>query len=202
MDVADEGKSPTCASDRLHTMADIKIPTVGESISTALISTWHKSDGEAVAVGDLLLTLETDKVSTELLADAEGVLRIGVPAGTEVAIGAVVGAIEAGGVVKPAASPPAAAPVPAQSAKEAMAIPAAADDRALAIAEPLPKPVAPAPAIVVPGAGTASVSSTSAAPEAAAPGILQIVAPLGAGCRRCGAKLPRIWWRRNRPRRF
>jgi 2-oxoglutarate dehydrogenase E2 component (dihydrolipoamide succinyltransferase) len=103
-------------------MPDIKIPTVGESISTAVISTWHRADGEAVAVGDLLLTLETDKVSTELSADAAGVLRIGVPAGSEVAIGAVVGRIEEGAVV-PAAAPAAA---PAEEKPERAAAPVVA----------------------------------------------------------------------------
>ena len=77
---------------------EIKIPSVGESISTGLISTWHKADGAAVAVGDLLLTLDTDKVSTEIQADFAGTLKIAVAAGTEVAIGSVVGEILEGAV--------------------------------------------------------------------------------------------------------
>ena len=82
-------------------MPAIKIPTVGESISTALVSAWHKQDGEPVAAGDVLLTLETDKVSTELTADAGGVLRIKVPAGEEVPVGTVVGEIEPDGGTAP-----------------------------------------------------------------------------------------------------
>jgi 2-oxoglutarate dehydrogenase E2 component (dihydrolipoamide succinyltransferase) len=78
-------------------MADIKIPTVGESISTALISAWQKQDGDNVAAGDVLLTLETDKVSTELTAESPGVLHIKVQAGEEVPVGTVVGSIEADG---------------------------------------------------------------------------------------------------------
>ena len=70
---------------------EVKIPAVGESITSGLISTWHKNEGDAVAAGDVLLTLETDKVSTELTAERGGVLKIKVPAGTEVKIGEVVG---------------------------------------------------------------------------------------------------------------
>ena len=84
-------------------MPDIKIPAVGESIATALISLWHKADGAAVAVGDVLLTLETDKVSTDLTADAAGTLKIDVPAGTEVPIGTVVGKIDES--AQPSAAP-------------------------------------------------------------------------------------------------
>jgi 2-oxoglutarate dehydrogenase E2 component (dihydrolipoamide succinyltransferase) len=87
---------------------EVKIPAVGESITSGLISTWHKNDGDTVASGDVLLTLETDKVSTELTAERAGVLRIKVPAGTEVKIGEVVGSIEEAGA---AAVPPASAPV-------------------------------------------------------------------------------------------
>ena len=72
----------------------IKIPSVGESIESGLLSVWHKQDGEAVAAGDALFTLETDKVSTEIPAEKAGVLHILVQQGEEVKIGAVVGTIE------------------------------------------------------------------------------------------------------------
>lgn len=94
---------------------EIKIPAVGESITSGLISTWHKNDGEAVNAGDVLLTLETDKVSTELTAERAGVLHIIAPEGTEVKIGEVVGSIEEGQGV--AAKPePSAAPKGAETA--------------------------------------------------------------------------------------
>jgi len=73
---------------------EIKIPAVGESITTGLLSVWHKNDGEAVQAGDALLTLETDKVSTEITAEKPGTLRVKVPAGSEVKIGEVVGTID------------------------------------------------------------------------------------------------------------
>lgn len=94
---------------------EIKIPAVGESITSGLISTWHKNDGDAVNAGDVLLTLETDKVSTELTAERAGVLHIIAPEGTEVKIGEVVGSIEEGQGV--AATPePSAAPKGAETA--------------------------------------------------------------------------------------
>ena len=76
---------------------DVKIPSVGESITSGLLSTWHKNDGDTVAVGDVLLTLETDKVSTEIQAEKAGTLRIKAAAGSEVKIGEVVATIEEGG---------------------------------------------------------------------------------------------------------
>jgi 2-oxoglutarate dehydrogenase E2 component (dihydrolipoamide succinyltransferase) len=74
----------------------VKIPAVGESITSAVLSTWHKADGEAVSKGDTLLTIDTDKVSTDLVAEGAGILSIKVPAGQEVAIGEVVAEIAEG----------------------------------------------------------------------------------------------------------
>jgi 2-oxoglutarate dehydrogenase E2 component (dihydrolipoamide succinyltransferase) len=88
--------------------AEIKVPAVGESISSGIISLWHRKDGEYVRAGDLLFTLDTDKVSTEVAAQAAGLVRIKVPADTEVKIGEVVGLIE--DAPEPAASAPVAAP--------------------------------------------------------------------------------------------
>ncbi len=76
---------------------EVKIPAVGESISSGVIAEWHKKSGEAVKSGDLLLTLETDKISTEITAEAEGVLAIEAEEGEEVQIGAVVATIDENG---------------------------------------------------------------------------------------------------------
>ena len=73
---------------------EIKIPAVGESITSGLLSVWHKNDGDVVQEGEALFTLETDKVSTEITAEKAGTLRIKAPAGSEVKIGEVVGALE------------------------------------------------------------------------------------------------------------
>ncbi|MGB8166468.1 MAG: 2-oxoglutarate dehydrogenase complex dihydrolipoyllysine-residue succinyltransferase [Chthoniobacteraceae bacterium] len=83
---------------------EIKIPAVGESITSGLLSTWHKNDGDAVTAGEPLFTLETDKVSTEITAEKAGTLRVKVAAGSEVKIGEVVGAIEEGTAAKPEAA--------------------------------------------------------------------------------------------------
>jgi 2-oxoglutarate dehydrogenase E2 component (dihydrolipoamide succinyltransferase) len=75
---------------------EVKIPAVGESITSGLLSVWHKNDGDAVAAGDALFTLETDKVSTEITAEKAGTLHVKAPAGSEVKIGEVVATIEEG----------------------------------------------------------------------------------------------------------
>ncbi|MDC0049805.1 2-oxoglutarate dehydrogenase complex dihydrolipoyllysine-residue succinyltransferase [Verrucomicrobia bacterium] len=72
---------------------DIRIPSVGESVSSGLIAQWHKNNGDSVNIGDLLLTLDTDKISTEIAADSAGNLQILVTEGEEVSIGSVVGRI-------------------------------------------------------------------------------------------------------------
>ena len=76
--------------------SEVKVPAVGESITTGLLSVWHKKDGDAVSSGEVLFTLETDKVSTEVNATESGTLKIQVPEGEEVKIGQVVATIEAG----------------------------------------------------------------------------------------------------------
>ena len=70
------------------------VPTVGESITSGVISAWHKKDGDTVAVGDLLFTLDTDKVSSEVTALEAGVLKTKVAEGAEVQIGQTVAEID------------------------------------------------------------------------------------------------------------
>src|SRR5207248_79142 len=74
--------------------AEVKIPAVGESISSGVVSVWHKKSGEYVNAGDALFTLETDKVSTEIVAEKAGLLETRVPEGQEVKIGEVVATID------------------------------------------------------------------------------------------------------------
>src|SRR5450432_742321 len=73
---------------------EVKIPPVGESISSGVVSVWHKKSGEYVNAGDALLTLETDKVSTEITAEKAGLLETRVAEGQEVKIGEVVAMID------------------------------------------------------------------------------------------------------------
>ncbi len=73
---------------------EVKIPPVGESITSGVVSVWHKKSGEYVERGEALLTLETDKVSTEITAEKAGVLETRVEEGQEVKIGEVVALID------------------------------------------------------------------------------------------------------------
>jgi 2-oxoglutarate dehydrogenase E2 component (dihydrolipoamide succinyltransferase) len=73
---------------------EVKIPAVGESITSGVVSAWHKKSGEFVNEGEALFTLETDKVSTEIVAEKSGVLETKVPEGREVKIGEVVAIID------------------------------------------------------------------------------------------------------------
>ena len=91
---------------------EIKIPTLGESIASGLLSKWHKKDGETVKAGDILITLETDKVAQDIAADVAGVLHHIAKEGDDVPVGAVVGSISesTGAPVAEAAKPAAPAP--------------------------------------------------------------------------------------------
>ena len=73
---------------------EVKIPAVGESITSGVVSAWHKKSGEFVNEGEPLFTLETDKVSTEIVAEKSGLLETKVPEGQEVKIGEVVATID------------------------------------------------------------------------------------------------------------
>ena len=73
---------------------EVKIPAVGESISSGVVSVWHKKSGEHVKAGEPLFTLETDKVSTEIVAEKAGLLQTIAAEGQEVKIGEVVATID------------------------------------------------------------------------------------------------------------
>ena len=107
-------------------MTEIRVPTLGESVTEATIGKWFKRPGEAVAVDEPLVELETDKVTIEVPAPAAGVLsEIAAKDGETVAVGAVLGQIKDGaGAAKAAtAAPPAAKPAapPPPAAKPAAA---------------------------------------------------------------------------------
>ncbi len=75
---------------------EIKIPSVGESITSATLGAWHKVEGAYVRAGEVLLTIETDKITTELESDRDGFLHHLAAVGDELAIGAPVASIEEG----------------------------------------------------------------------------------------------------------
>lgn len=134
---------------------EIKVPAVGESVFEALVAKWHKQSGEAVRKDEPVCEIETDKITMELQAEADGTLAIAVPAGTTVKIGTVIGSI-AEGAVAPAPAEPTAAQVAPQPAAAASAPPP------LSVATPAPTP------FPLPAAGPRSPSARRAALHAAA----------------------------------
>ncbi len=99
---------------------EIKVPTLGESVTSATVARWLKKAGESVAADEALVELETDKVTVEVNAPEAGTLaEITVPEGGEVEVGAVLGVMgEGGGAAAPAPKPstPASASAPAKPA--------------------------------------------------------------------------------------
>src|SRR5262249_31811869 len=75
-------------------MIEVKVPSVGESVTSGVVSAWHKKSGDFVNEGEPLFALETDKVSTDIVAEKSGVLEAKVPEGQEVKIGEVVAVID------------------------------------------------------------------------------------------------------------
>jgi 2-oxoglutarate dehydrogenase E2 component (dihydrolipoamide succinyltransferase) len=121
-------------------MVEIRVPTLGESVTEATIGRWFKKAGDAVAVDEPLVELETDKVTIEVPAPSAGTLgEITAKDGETVAVGALLGQITEGGA--PAAAKPAAAPARAPAAPPPAA--ASAPAPAAAKAPPADAPLAP-----------------------------------------------------------
>ncbi|PTY03106.1 dihydrolipoamide succinyltransferase [Verrucomicrobia bacterium LW23] len=101
---------------------DVKVPSVGESITTGVIGNWSKQEGEFVKSGDVLFEVETDKVTSEVYADVSGILHQLVPSGTTVDVGQVVATIDPDGKAPAGgAAAPAKADAPAPKAEAAPA---------------------------------------------------------------------------------
>ncbi|MGJ8653263.1 MAG: 2-oxoglutarate dehydrogenase complex dihydrolipoyllysine-residue succinyltransferase [Opitutaceae bacterium] len=100
---------------------EVKIPAMGESISSGILAAWHVNDGDYVEKDQALYELETDKVTSEANAEVAGVISIKVEADEEVDIGQVVATIDesASGSAAPAKAE--AAPAPAEEAPAATA---------------------------------------------------------------------------------
>src|SRR5687767_4319204 len=84
---------------------EIKVPSVGESITEATIGSWNKKSGEAVKRNDVLLLLETDKASVEVVAENDGVLTTQAEPGQVVKIGSTVGYLDTDGKATVASTP-------------------------------------------------------------------------------------------------
>jgi 2-oxoglutarate dehydrogenase E2 component (dihydrolipoamide succinyltransferase) len=107
---------------------EIRVPTLGESVTEATIGKWFKKPGDAVKQDEPLVELETDKVTLEVNAPASGTLaEIVAKDGDTVGVGALLGQISEGAAgaapAAPKASAPAAAPAPAPAAKAGAAMP-------------------------------------------------------------------------------
>ena len=101
-------------------MTDITVPTLGESVTEATVGQWLKSAGDSVKRDDVLVELETDKVSVEVSAPEDGVLSdIVAKEGDTVEIGALLGRVNAGGSAGKAAPAKAEASAPAKESKPA-----------------------------------------------------------------------------------
>ena len=119
-------------------VVEVLVPAAGESVTSANVANWQVSTGDVVTKGDVLVTLETDKVSTELEAEVSGAIEIIIPEGEEVGIGTLIAKITVGAAA-PAATPAAVA-TPAPAAKVAAPAPAKP------VAAPAVKPSLSAPA--------------------------------------------------------
>jgi 2-oxoglutarate dehydrogenase E2 component (dihydrolipoamide succinyltransferase) len=169
---------------------EIRVPTLGESVTEATIARWLKRPGDTVAQDEPLVELETDKVNLEVPSPASGVLEaILVEAGKDVAVGTVVGRI-AEGAVAPAPAPAVSAAAPGEPARalapEVRAGPAARKEAAeagIALAAVTPtgpkgtvtredvRAAAAAAAVHGAGAEPAMAPAPAAPPSPAPPGV-------------------------------
>ena len=147
---------------------DIKVPSVGESVTQGILSSWLKAEGDHVEEGSDLFELETDKATVTVPAPATGSLSISVQAGAEVTIGQVVGGVDDEDKTAAAAPLPAA---PKQAAPRAAAVKTAPAAQAApaAVRAPEPAPPAPAPAVPRPAAPAPAPTPAPAVPRPAAP---------------------------------
>ena len=133
--------------------ADIKVPTLGESVTTATVARWLKKAGDAVAADEPLVELETDKVTVEVNAPAAGTLgALAADEGAEVEVGALLGTIEEGGA---ASAPAKASATPASASSPAKPPPATPG--------PVARPATPPADTVAPASGMAHAPMPSAA---------------------------------------
>ena len=132
---------------------EIKVPTLGESVTTATVARWLKKAGEAVAADEPVVELETDKVTVEVPSPAAGVLAdIQAQEGAEVEVGALLATLEAAGAAKapaPAANPSAGVnppPTPRGPVSRPAAPPAATPEPAIPVGATPAHPAMPSAA--------------------------------------------------------
>ena len=120
---------------------EIKVPTLGESVTTATIARWIKQPGDSVAADEPIVELETDKVTVEVSSPTAGVLTaINFPEGSEVEVGALLAMLDSGAAASPRPISPPSAPMASLSAETPMARPAANPQPGI---NPPPRPLGP-----------------------------------------------------------
>jgi 2-oxoglutarate dehydrogenase E2 component (dihydrolipoamide succinyltransferase) len=117
---------------------EVRIPSLGESVTEAVITRWVRADGDAVAADDPLLELETDKASVEIAAERSGVLKILTAEGATVVVGDVVAQIHNGAAARPRSET-----TPKEQAAREQAAPTQGVGVAASAGEPRP-PLSPA----------------------------------------------------------
>lgn len=182
---------------------EIRVPTLGESVSEATVGSWFKKVGDTVKADEPLCELETDKVSVEVNAPASGVLtEIVAAAGETVSPGGLLGQIQAGAV---GASPaPAAAPAPAAPAPVAAPVVSAAPAAAMPAAPAAAKMMADnnIAAADVDGSGKrgqilkgdviAAINKPAVAAAPAAPVAIRVAGPASDAAREERVKMTRL----------
>jgi len=153
-------------------LIEIKVPSVGESVTEALLAQWFKSDGDPVKKDEPLFVIETDKVTLEVVAEADGMLKIKVAEGETVAIGAVVGTLDSAGAAQAAATPAVEQAQAAQAEASAPGEPATP----IAAQKPPPESEAPPPTPAVEPAEPAPPKPAPVPPETLAPSVRRLVA--------------------------
>jgi 2-oxoglutarate dehydrogenase E2 component (dihydrolipoamide succinyltransferase) len=155
-------------------LIEIKVPSVGESVTEAILAQWYKNDGDAIKKDEPLFVIETDKVTLEVVAEADGILSITVAEGETVAIGAVVGSIDAEATPKSA---------PARITEEVPAVKEPASEPPEAIKPKVPEVVLAAPeaeisepAAIEPPAAPEPARITSVDGDRLAPSVRRLIA--------------------------
>ncbi|MDR2675174.1 MAG: dihydrolipoyllysine-residue succinyltransferase [Opitutaceae bacterium] len=153
-------------------LIEVKIPFLGESITTGILAKWHVADGDTVQKDQPLYELETDKITSEGAAESAGRIALKVPAGAGVKIGALIATIDTAAAAASPATPAAPATVPAALAAASPAKPAA----------PAAPPAAAAPstpATWTAGVPPADTAAAAKSPFPASPAVRRLAADTG-----------------------
>ncbi len=153
---------------------EIKVPTLGESVTTATVARWLKKAGESVAADEPLVELETDKVTVEVNAPGAGTLGdIAAAEGAEVEVGAVLGTLDAAGApASPAPKPPATAGAPTATASSTASNPSPG-------VNPPPRPLGPVARPAAPPQASAAAEAPRASAHAPMPSAAKLMEEKG-----------------------